>query len=74
MPYRELSVDRSSEPSAVTRERVNRESARCSRSGLPSARECSRTRTIADLASTAAIGAAHVSEGVQYSSLDRPSG
>lgn len=116
VPYQELSVERSGEPSAAIRERVNR--ARriqlerfARRAGVfanahmgpkdlkklcrltdsadallktaigrlkLSARAYHRVlkiaRTIADLAGAAAIEPAHVSEAVQYRSLDRAVG
>ncbi len=116
VPYRELSVDRSGEPSAVIRERVNRARALqqerfAGRDGVfanahtgprdlkrfcqvsdsadallkmaisklkLSARAYHRVlkiaRTIADLAESSSIEAPHVSEAVQYRSLDRPLG
>ncbi len=116
VPYRELSVDRSGEPSAVIRERVNKARALqqerfAKRDGVfanahmgprdlkrfcrvtesadallktaisrlkLSARAYHRVlkiaRTIADLASSVSIEAAHVSEAVQYRSLDRSLG
>ncbi len=114
VPYRELSCDRSGEPSAVVRERVNGARQRqlkrfAGREGLfanaymtpadlrrfcrvtdqadallktaivrlkLSARAYHRVlkiaRTIADLAESAPILPGHVSEAVQYRSLDRP--
>jgi magnesium chelatase family protein len=116
VPYRELSVDRSGERSAVIRKRVNEARALqqdrfAKREGVfanahmgprdlkkfcrvtdsaeallktaisrlkLSARAYHRVlkiaRTIADLAVCATIEAAHVSEAVQYRSLDRPLG
>ena len=113
VPYRDLSVDRSGEPSAAIRERVNRARRMqlqrfVSRAGVfanahmaprdlkkfcrvsdgadallktaigrlkLSARAYHRVlkiaRTIADLAGSASIEPAHVSEAVQYRSLDR---
>jgi len=114
VPYRELSVDRSGEPSAAIRERVNRArevqlerfatrdgvfaNAHMGPKGLGafcrvsdaadallktaiqrlhlSARAYHRVlkiaRTIADLAGSSGLESAHVSEAVQYRSLDRP--
>jgi magnesium chelatase family protein len=114
VPYKELSCDRSGEPSALVRERVNRARRRqlerfSGRDGLYanahmgprdlkrfcrvrdaadallktaiarlklSARAYHRVlriaRTIADLEGSADIAPAHVSEAVQYRSLDRP--
>jgi magnesium chelatase family protein len=116
VPYRDLSDDRSGEPSAAIRERVNRarelqrerfakrpgifanshmapkDLKRFCRVGDTaeallktaitrlrlSARAYHRllkiSRTIADLAGSATIAPAHVSEAVQYRSLDRPLG